>query len=62
MQALAGFFCYFVVMGDHGFLPSRLVGLREDWDDEDINDLTDSYGNQWTYDDRKRLENSGGTH
>eukprot|EP00730_Choanoeca_flexa_P001989 TRINITY_DN10871_c0_g1_i1.p1 TRINITY_DN10871_c0_g1~~TRINITY_DN10871_c0_g1_i1.p1 ORF type:complete len:1130 (+),score=306.97 TRINITY_DN10871_c0_g1_i1:51-3440(+) len=56
IQALAGFFCYFVVMGDMGYLPARLVGLRADWDDEDIHDLEDSYGIQWTYDDRKRVE------
>ena len=47
IQALAGFFCYFVVMGDMGFLPDKLLGLRADWDNEDLNDLTDSYGVQW---------------
>ena len=47
IQAMAGFFCYFVVMGDNGFLPARLVGLRNDWDDDGIEDLRDSYGNEW---------------
>eukprot|EP00051_Salpingoeca_urceolata_P026987 m.479568 g.479568 ORF g.479568 m.479568 type:complete len:1130 (-) comp21507_c0_seq1:294-3683(-) len=61
IQALAGFFCYFVVMGDYGFLPGRLVGLREDWDDEDIEDLRDSYGQEWGYDERKTIEKSAQT-
>jgi sodium/potassium-transporting ATPase subunit alpha len=61
IQALAGFFCYFVVMGDNGFLPSLLPGLRDDWDDEDIDDLVDSYGQQWTFDDRKRVEKAAQT-
>ena len=34
-------------MGENGFLPSRLFGLRADWDDKDVIDLEDSYGQQW---------------
>ena len=34
-------------MGENGFLPSRLFGLRADWDDKDAIDLEDSYGQQW---------------
>eukprot|EP00050_Salpingoeca_kvevrii_P005855 m.286007 g.286007 ORF g.286007 m.286007 type:complete len:1103 (+) comp11497_c0_seq1:103-3411(+) len=56
IQAMAGFFCYFVVMSDYGFRPSRLIGLRSDWDDEDIENLRDSYGQTWGYDERKDLE------
>lgn len=58
IQASAGFFCYFVVMADYGFKPGDLLGLRSDWDDEDIENVEDSYGNQWSYDDRKLLERS----
>ncbi|EGD75712.1 sodium/potassium-transporting ATPase subunit alpha-B [Salpingoeca rosetta] len=61
IQALAGFFCYFVVMGDFGFLPSRLPGLRDSWDDEDVEQLRDSYGNEWTYNDRKDVERAAQT-
>lgn len=43
-------------MAENGFLPADLVGLRADWDDEDINDVEDSYGSQWTYMQRKNLE------
>merc|ERR1719320_492435 len=56
IQALAGFFTYFVIMAENGFLPHYLFGLREQWDSKAINDLTDSYGQEWTYPDRKKLE------
>ena len=46
-QAIAGFFTYFVIMGENGFLPSRLFGLWVEWDDKDVIDLEDSYGQQW---------------
>ena len=47
LQALAGFVSYFVIMAMNGFLPGRLVGLREEWDDRVKNDLYDSYGQEW---------------
>ncbi|XP_037944797.1 sodium/potassium-transporting ATPase subunit alpha-like [Teleopsis dalmanni] len=56
MQAAAGFFTYFVIMADNGFLPERLLGLRHEWDSKTINDVTDSYGQEWTYNQRKELE------
>merc|ERR1712117_187222 len=56
MQASAGFFCYFVIMGENGFLPGRLLGLREDWENKNNNSLKDSYGQEWTYEQRKVLE------
>merc|ERR1719515_537226 len=42
IQASAGFFVYF--------------GIRKKWDSQAINDLEDSYGQEWTYKDRKILE------
>lgn len=47
IQALGGFFAYFVIMAENGFLPSYLVGIRLNWDDRANNDLEDSYGQQW---------------
>ncbi|MEQ2194944.1 Sodium/potassium-transporting ATPase subunit alpha-1 [Xenoophorus captivus] len=47
IQALAGFFTYFVILAENGFLPSTLVGIRVSWDNKYINDLEDSYGQQW---------------
>ncbi|XP_014681144.1 PREDICTED: sodium/potassium-transporting ATPase subunit alpha-B-like [Priapulus caudatus] len=56
MQASAGFFVYFVIMGANGFRVDRLVGLRAEWDSRALNNLEDSYGQQWTYSNRKILE------
>ncbi|XP_053351085.1 sodium/potassium-transporting ATPase subunit alpha-3b isoform X2 [Clarias gariepinus] len=56
IQALGGFFAYFVIMAENGFLPSHLVGIRLSWDDRSTNDLEDSYGQQWTYEQRKIVE------
>merc|ERR1719309_984111 len=56
IQALGGFFSYFVILAENGFLPSLLVGIRLDWDDRSVNDLEDSYGQQWTYEQRKIVE------
>ncbi|CAF0994969.1 unnamed protein product, partial [Didymodactylos carnosus] len=56
IQASAGFFTYLVIMAENGFLPSRLLGLRKSWEAKHINDLQDSYGQEWTYEQRKQLE------
>ncbi|XP_039886095.1 sodium/potassium-transporting ATPase subunit alpha-3b isoform X1 [Simochromis diagramma] len=56
IQALGGFFAYFVILAENGFLPSQLVGIRLNWDDRSLNDLEDSYGQQWTYEQRKIVE------
>ncbi|XP_056592491.1 sodium/potassium-transporting ATPase subunit alpha-1-like [Triplophysa dalaica] len=58
IQALAGFFTYIVVMGESGFWPSHLPGLRVGWEDRSISDLEDSYGQQWTYESRKIIEST----
>lgn len=47
MQAVGGFFTYFVILAENGFLPLFLLGLRVNWDDPYNNDLEDSYGQQW---------------
>merc|ERR1712115_485446 len=56
IQASAGFFVYFVIMSENGFWPSTLLGIRRAWDSQAVNDLEDSYGQEWTYRDRKILE------
>ena len=43
---------------ENGFWPSYLFGLRRSWDSPAINDLKDSYGQEWTYKDRKILEHT----
>merc|ERR1711899_178088 len=56
IQASAGFFVYLVIMAENGFLPPKLLGIRRDWDSAAVNDLEDSFGQEWTYRDRKILE------
>merc|ERR1711874_472653 len=58
IQASAGFFVYFVIMAENGFLPMDLFGIRRSWDSSAVNVLEDSYGQEWTYHDRKILEYS----
>ncbi|XP_065321869.1 sodium/potassium-transporting ATPase subunit alpha-like [Gordionus sp. m RMFG-2023] len=59
IHSLAGFFTFFIVMAENGFLPNRLLNIREQWDSEYINDLEDSFGQEWTYENRKILEKAG---
>jgi len=47
IQASAGFFTYFIIMAENGFNPSRLIGIRKSWDSRTVNDLMDSYGQEW---------------
>ena len=47
IQALAGFFTYFVILAENGFVPRSLLGIRILWDDRNVNDLEDTYGQQW---------------
>ncbi|CAG0914553.1 unnamed protein product [Notodromas monacha] len=56
IQAAAGFFVYFVIMAENGFRPMTLLGLRKQWDSKAVNDVKDSYGQEWTYHNRKVLE------
>ncbi|KAK3598325.1 hypothetical protein CHS0354_015336 [Potamilus streckersoni] len=56
IQASAGFFVYFVILGESGFWLNRIFGIREQWDSLAVQDLQDSYGQEWTFAQRKRLE------
>lgn len=56
IEASGAFFAYMVVMAENGFWPSRLVGLREAWESTSVNDLLDSYGQEWTYEQRHNLD------
>ncbi|KAL6033356.1 hypothetical protein STEG23_002323, partial [Scotinomys teguina] len=61
MQALGGFLVYFTVYAQQGFWPTSLINLRVAWETDDINDLEDSYGQEWTRYQRKYLEYTGYT-
>lgn len=54
IQALAGFFTYFVILAENGFKPMDLLGIRINWENRYINDLEDSYGQQWVSERRHR--------
>jgi len=56
IQAIAGFFTYFVIMAENGWMPTYLIGIRALWDNKEVNELRDSYGSEWTYVQRKNLE------
>lgn len=47
IQAAAGFFVYVVIMAENGFMWYDLFGLRQRWDSPAVNDLEDSYGQEW---------------
>ena len=49
IQASAGFFVYLIIMAENGFWPSRLLGIRKSWDSKSVNDLEDSYGQEWVF-------------
>ncbi|EDW85969.2 uncharacterized protein Dwil_GK18474, partial [Drosophila willistoni] len=56
IQTVACYFTFFAIMCEYGFPPSRLKGIREDWDSKNVDDLVDGYGQEWTYRERKELE------
>lgn len=47
IQAVAGFFTYFVILAKNGFKPVDLLGIRLNWENQYFNDLEDSCGQQW---------------
>lgn len=55
LQAMAGFFTYFVIMNESGWHPSDLVDIRQKWENSTLT-MTDSFGYPWNHSSRKRLE------
>ncbi|KAB1274454.1 Potassium-transporting ATPase alpha chain 1 [Camelus dromedarius] len=53
IQSFAGFTDYFTAMAQEGWFPLLCVGLRPQWEDHHLQDLQDSYGQEWTF--RQRL-------
>lgn len=47
MQGAGAFFVYYVIMAENGFWPYHLFGIRRQWDSRAVNDLIDSYGQEW---------------
>ncbi|KAK5641375.1 hypothetical protein RI129_009922 [Pyrocoelia pectoralis] len=59
IQTCAAYSAYFTTMALNGFFYDKLIGIREEWDSEAVNDLTDSYGESWTYKERMYLQRKG---
>uniref|UniRef100_A0A8C7EZ12 Sodium/potassium-transporting ATPase subunit alpha n=1 Tax=Oncorhynchus kisutch TaxID=8019 RepID=A0A8C7EZ12_ONCKI len=49
IQSFAGFTDYFTAMAQEGWYPLLCVGLRSHWENVHLQDLQDSYGQEWTY-------------
>lgn len=47
IEATGGMFVYLIIMAEQGFLPARLLNLRVLWESPGVNDLKDSYGQEW---------------
>lgn len=47
IQSYAGFTDYFTAMAQEGWFPLLCVGLRGQWEDVKLQDLQDSYGQEW---------------
>ncbi|KAJ8986171.1 hypothetical protein NQ317_005645 [Molorchus minor] len=54
-QAVASYAVYFTIMAGHGFFWGQLKGIRKQWEDPDVTDLTDCYGQEWTFQQRQLL-------
>ncbi|PIO37125.1 hypothetical protein AB205_0216920, partial [Aquarana catesbeiana] len=61
LQSVAGFLTYFTVYAEQGFLPYTIIGIRVNWEDQTIQDILDSYGQEWTFFQRQYMEWTGYT-
>nr|prf H/K ATPase:SUBUNIT=alpha [Xenopus laevis] len=52
IQSFAGFVDYFTVMAQEGWFPAYVLGLRSHWENQHLQDLQDSYGQEWTFSQR----------
>lgn len=61
VEAAGCMFVYFVIYGQFGFSPGDVIGIRNQWTNNAINNLEDSYGQEWTYAQRHLVEVTGYT-
>ena len=47
IQVISGFFSYVMVLAKNGFYPRQLIGIRNEWENEELNDLQDGFGQEW---------------
>ncbi|XP_066495359.1 potassium-transporting ATPase alpha chain 2 [Tiliqua scincoides] len=61
IQTIGAFLTYFTVYAQQGWLPYTLLNIRVRWEDEFNDDLVDSYGQEWTFAQRRLLQYHGST-
>ncbi|ETE62182.1 Potassium-transporting ATPase alpha chain 2, partial [Ophiophagus hannah] len=61
LQTIGAFLTYFTVYAEQGWLPHSLLHIRIPWEEENLADLTDSYGQEWTFEQRRNLQFTGYT-
>ncbi|XP_062817131.1 potassium-transporting ATPase alpha chain 2 [Anolis carolinensis] len=61
LQTIGAFLTYFTVYAEQGWLPHTLLNIRIDWENPTYNDLQDSYGQEWTFEQRRILQYHGYT-
>lgn len=47
LEFFAGMFSYFIVFLSSGWYPTKIMGKVKEWDLKNIDDLEDSYGQEW---------------
>ncbi|KAK9395032.1 potassium-transporting ATPase alpha chain 2 [Crotalus adamanteus] len=61
LQSIGALLTYFTVYAEQGWLPQSLLRIRVPWEQEYLADLPDSYGQEWTFEQRKYLQFNGYT-
>nr|XP_020649929.1 potassium-transporting ATPase alpha chain 2 [Pogona vitticeps] len=61
IQTIGAFLTYFTVYAEQGWLPHSLLNIRTEWENTSIDDLPDSYGQEWTFEQRRNLQYHGYT-
>jgi sodium/potassium-transporting ATPase subunit alpha len=56
IELMAGLFTYFVILASFGFKPDLVIGIRNDWTNPAKNSVQDSYGQEWTWAQRRLVE------
>ena len=47
LRAAGAYLCYAVILAQNGFMPGFIFGLRVSWESVGVNDLVDSFGQEW---------------
>lgn len=47
IETFSGFLAYFVTFACYGWLPQQLIFHQREYESENINDLQDSFGQEW---------------